>query len=246
METEQQIHKTRNWIATFATLFVLLLAGLFVWRVLYFSSLIKKGDVDLDRIGYLDAFSTNQALASAPLPDGEFDLVTDDDPSLGPVDAPLTIVEFADFGCPYSRQVSFVIRKMIQKYPDKIRLIYRDFPIVDLHPIAQKAAEASECAQEQNKFWEFHDKLYQNQNDLSEERFYELAREVGMNESRFRNCLNSARYAQEVATDLEEGFAAGVRGTPTFFINGNRVAGSIPEKVFEEIIAGVSNKAYEP
>ena len=161
--------------------------------------------------------------------------------------APITIVEFADFGCPYSRDVSFVIRRLIEANPEKIRFIYRDFPITEIHPIAKFVAEASECAHEQNVFWQFHDKLYQNQNDLSEDRIYELAQEVGVNQSRFRNCMISGKYVAEVQQDIEEGFAAGVRGTPTFFINGNRVVGAIPEDIFEKILKSVeTDTTYAP
>lgn len=247
METEDEIHKKRNWIATVVTLGILFLAGLFVWRVLFYSSLIKKGEIDPNIADQLGSFSTSLALESIPIADGAFDVATQDDPSLGAEDAPMTIVEFADFGCPFSQEVSFVIRAFVEAHPKEVRYVYRDFPITELHPIAQRAAEAGECAHEQKAFWSFHDKVYLNQNDLSEERFYEFAREVGINESRFRNCMNSGKYTAEVLEDAKAGFDAGVRGTPTFFINGNRIPGSIPKDVFEGLLTSILlGKTYAP
>src|SRR4029079_17144765 len=100
---------------------------------------------------------------------------------------PVTIVEFADFGCPYSRASSFIMRSLARKYGDQIRYVYRDFPIEELHPGATLAAEAGDCAQEQNKFWEFHDKLYLNQTDLRQERLVQLAQEKNMNVEPFKH-----------------------------------------------------------
>jgi len=247
METEDVIHKKRNWVATVVTFGVLGLVALFIGRVLFYTLLIQKGEIDPTNSDAVGSFSLGTSLPPAPIPEGEFNLVTEDDPSLGPKDAPLTIVEFADFGCPYSQEVFFVLKQFLQAYPDQVRFIYRDFPLTDLHPMAQRAALASECAHEQGKFWELHDRIYQNQNDLSEDRLLELAKQVGLNESRYKNCMNTEKYSAEIQKDVEEGFAAGVRGTPTFFINGNRVAGSIPEKMFEQIFATLaSTPTYVP
>lgn len=247
METEEHIHKKRNWVATVITFGVLGLLGLFIWRVLFYALLIQKGEIDPTSSDVIGSLSIGTKLPSAPIPDGEFNLVTEDDPSLGPKDAPLTIVEFGDFSCPYSREVYFVLKKFLLAHPNQIQLVYRDFPLEDLRPIAKTASLAAECAHEQGKFWELHDKIYQNQNDLSQDRLLELAKQVGINESRYKNCMNSEKYSAEIQTDIEEGFAAGVRGTPTFFINGNRVAGSIPENMFEEIFASlVSKTTYVP
>ncbi|MBI4435780.1 thioredoxin domain-containing protein, partial [Candidatus Uhrbacteria bacterium] len=154
METEEHEHRRRGLIATIATLAVLVLLGVFVVRVVYYTNLIRSGELAPSSLSFTSAYSVSAALASQPIEDGTFDLATVDDPSLGSRAAKVTIVEFADFGCPYSEGSSFVVRELAAQYPDDVRFIYRDFPLLDIHPIAQKAAEAGECAQDQGKFWE--------------------------------------------------------------------------------------------
>lgn len=236
MQTDEQVNRKRSWVATIVTVIVLVLLILFVSRVFYFANRIKSGDLDLSTYNFVESFTTNLALTSAPVTDGEFDVTTTDDPSLGNTNARVTIVEFADFQCPYSQEASFMIRELVAKYPQDVYFVYRDLPLSDIHPLAELAAQAGECAQEQNKFWEFHDKVYQNQTSLTEDSFVPFATELNLNEAQFTSCLSSNRYADEVAEDLAAGVDAGVRGTPTFFINGNRIAGSIPAEVMEAIV----------
>lgn len=242
MEEEQAIHRKRSWIATLLTIVVFVLIGIFVWRILFYINLIRSGDIDETSLQFTDSFSTSIALASQPITEGIYDLATTDDPVLGKTTAEITIVEFADFGCPYSRESSFVLRELAAKYPNSVRFVYRDFPLTDIHPIAQKAAEAGECAQDQGKFWEYHDKLYQHQTTLTESRLVEFAQELNMNAYQFENCLNSGRYADEVLEDYQVGLEAGVRGTPTFFINGNRIPGAIPAEVLDLVIESILNQ----
>ena len=163
-------------------------------------------------------------------------MVTDNDPSLGSPDAKVTIVEFADFGCPYSRKSSYVIRALARKYGDEVRFIYRDFPITELHPQAKQTAQAANCAGDQDKFWEYHDKVYLNQNDLSDEKLVEFAEEINLDMDEFQSCFEEGAFTEEIDEDYQDGFDAGVRGTPTFFINGNRVPGSIPEDILDTLI----------
>jgi protein-disulfide isomerase len=238
-EEERSIHRLRGWIATIVTLLVLAFIGFFAYRVLYFAEQIRNGDIDVSTYSFGEHFSVSATLANATIADGEFDVMSTDDPSLGVVGAPVTIVEFADFGCPYSRESSFVMRELATLYPTQVHYVYRDFPITELHPIAQKASEAGECAREQDKFWEFHDKMYQNQSDLSEETFVEFAQALNMNVSRFESCLTSGRHAQEVLQDYQDGVAAGVVGTPTFFINGNKIPGAIPAEILNTIVQAI-------
>ncbi|MBI4256877.1 DsbA family protein [Candidatus Uhrbacteria bacterium] len=245
MEAEAQVHRRRGVIATIGTLAVLVVLGIFVVRVVYYTKLIRSGELDPSSLSFTSAYSVSAALAGQPIEDGTFDLATVYDPSLGSRTAAVTIVEFADFGCPYSRESSFVIRELALQYPEDVRFIYRDFPLSDIHPIAQKAAEAGECAQDQGKFWEYHDKLYQNQNDLTQDRLVEFAAELNMNAYQFETCLDSGRYADEVIEDYQAGVEAGVRGTPTFFINGNRIAGAIPKDILDAVIQSVLNREEE-
>ncbi len=235
-DTDFLIHKRRNIVATVVTIFVLMFVCLFAWRVYFFVSKIQSGDLTQDDLSFLQKFSASNRVSRLPIPDGEFDVVTTDDPSLGLKDAKITIVEFADFGCPFSQDASLVVRQVSAKFPDDVRFIYRDFPIIELHPDAAMAAEAGECADEQNMFWSYHDKVYANQNDLTEESLIRYATELNMNTGEFKRCLASDRNVSEVQTDLDAGVEAGVRGTPTFFLNGIRIPGAIPEATLLKLI----------
>jgi protein-disulfide isomerase len=162
----------------------------------------------------------------------------DDDPSQGSTDATVTIIEYSDFECPYcARFYSQTLSQIRKNYIDngKVKLVYRDFPL-DLHQNARKAAEAAECADEQGKFWEFHDKLYENQNSLDNESLKQYAKDMGLNTNQFNTCLDSGKMTQEVLKDFEDGSSYGVTGTPTLFINGIKVVGAQPYEFFKKII----------
>ncbi len=232
-------NQKRSWIATIITLVVLLGLGAFAWKVVRYADLISSGEINT-LVQELDGtYSASVVLSTTPIPDGEFDVLSTDDPTLGVSNAPVTIVEFADFGCPYSRRSSLVMRELAMEYPTYINYTYRDFPLVELYPFANKAAEAGQCAHDQGKFWEYHDKLYQNQNRLDEQALFDFASSLNMNTRLFKSCLESGKYTEEVQKDYEDGVEAGVRGTPTFFINGNRVSGSIPKDVLDQIIQSI-------
>jgi protein-disulfide isomerase len=159
----------------------------------------------------------------------------DDDPRLGPDDAPVTIIEFSDFQCPFCRKSAGVLRELRRIYGDKIRLIYRDFPGAN-HPAALPAAEASECAHQQGKFWEYHDLLFERQAADPSWNFIELAKEIGLDSDAFSSCLNGARFRPEVDKDLQDGLRLGVTSTPTFFINGRPLIGAHPISAFQDLI----------
>ena len=236
MLSDFELHKKRNWVATVVTLTIIFLLSFFVWRVLSLARQIQNGEISPDSFDFTNKSMSSLRLSAIPLSDQPANIVSDDDASLGRKDAPFVIVEFADFQCPYSREASFVMRELALKYPEKINYIYRDFPLSDAHLLAIKAAEASECAADQGKFWEYHDKLFQNQSDLSQERLYQFAAELNLNTSFFRSCLDSGMYKSEVEKDYQDGLQAGVRGTPTFFINGTKIQGAIPKDIFEKLI----------
>ena len=226
-----QEHRKRGRLGIILTILVLLFLGYFSYRVVYYLSLISDGDIQAIQESFSEYQTFSRNLENVTIPQGLFDVATSDDPSFGPEDASVVIVEFADFGCVYSQGESYIVRALMQEYQDRIRFVYRDFPMTDLHPIAQKAAEAGECANAQGKFWEYHDQLYQNQSDLSEEQLVAYATKVNLDTEAFRTCLESGEFADEVLEDYQDGAQAGVRGTPTFFINGNRIAGAIPQSV---------------
>ena len=166
-------------------------------------------------------------------------LATADDPAKGPATAKITLVEFSDFQCPYSEESAAVVKQLLQRYPDDIKLIYRDFPVDSIHSLARKAAEAGECANEQDKFWEYHDKLFENQESLNNEDsqiFYKIAKDVGLDEKLFTTCFGFGKYKSEVEEDYQAGVSAGVRGTPTWFFNGQKVQGALSLETFEKIV----------
>jgi protein-disulfide isomerase len=159
-----------------------------------------------------------------------------DQPTIGPANAPLTVVEFADYECPYSKDASSTVRTLAAKFGDKVRVIYRDYPIDSIHPRAKEAAIAGECAREQDKFWAYHDRLYQNSPALNHADLIRYARESGLDEAQFSQCLVAERYKDKVEKDTADALALGVSGTPVFFFNGQKVEGAIPSDTFDAII----------
>ncbi len=157
------------------------------------------------------------------------------DPSIGPVDAPVTIVEFSDFQCPYCQKSVGVLKELRRLYGEKIRLVYRDYPGPN-HPYAPQAAEAAQCAGEQSRFWEYHDILFDRQTPGKGWDFPALAKELGLQPDTFATCLNTGRYREEVAKDLHDGFTLGITSTPTFFINGRPLVGARPLAEFQAVI----------
>ncbi|MEM5802063.1 MAG: DsbA family protein [Candidatus Aenigmatarchaeota archaeon] len=162
----------------------------------------------------------------------------DDDPTKGSANAKVTMIEFSDFQCPFcARFWKDTLPLLEEEYikTGKLKFVYRDFPL-DFHQFAKKAAEAAECANEQNKFWEYHDKLFENQQALDITSLKRYAQELGLDTAKFNECLDSGKYANEVQKDVQDGMAYGVSGTPTFFINGIKVVGAQPYSVFKRII----------
>lgn len=156
----------------------------------------------------------------------------------GNPNAKVTIVEFSDFECPFCESFySNSYKQLVQKYVDsgKAKIAFKDFPL-SFHPMAQSAAEASRCAAEQGKFWEMHDKLFENQQTLSKDNYKKWAAELGLNSQQFNSCVDTEKYKQAVTDDLNEGIALGVQGTPSFVINGTALVGAQPMAAFERII----------
>ena len=161
----------------------------------------------------------------------------DDDPFLGSANAPVVIVEFSDFQCPFcSRFHTDTFQPLLDQYGNDIQFVYRDFPIASIHPQAQEAAEASECADEQGAYWEYHDKLFTNQTALASSDLLTYASELELDVDAFTECLETGRFRDEVLDDMNEGRSYGVTGTPTFFINGVRLVGAQPLEAFQSII----------
>jgi protein-disulfide isomerase len=157
-------------------------------------------------------------------------------PVRGNPNAPVTIVEFSDFHCPFCRRAHPVIQQVLAKYGDRVRLVYKDMPLDNLHPNARAAAEAGHCAAEQGKFWEFHDKLFASEPDSSPATLNRLAQESGINVAPFEACYKARRFKAQVDASSQEGTRLGVTGTPTFFINGRTVTGALPLDSFVKVI----------
>ncbi len=155
---------------------------------------------------------------------------------LGSPHAPVMIIEFSDFQCPYCRGVEPTLRSVVKQFDGKVSLAYRDLPLSQIHPHAELAAEASRCAEEQGKFWPYHDLLMSDPPRLDRNSLLADARTLHLDEKRFDSCLSSGKYAQAVQQDAETAQGLGANGTPTFFINGQLLSGDQPASVFEKMI----------
>lgn len=187
-----------------------------------------------------------QPTTGAPqAPTGPVDVSADDDAFLGKKDAPVTLIEFSDFQCPFCRKFAEdTLPQLKKEYIDtgKVRLVYRDFPL-SFHPSAIPAAQGAECAKEQGKFWELHDIIYAEQAkqgsgtvQFTADDVKKWAVQAGVNATKFNQCLDSGKYKQEVEKDMADGTAAGVSGTPATFVNGRVVVGAQPFSAFKAII----------
>jgi len=156
-------------------------------------------------------------------------------PRRGPAAAPVTIVEFTDFQCPYCKNVQPVLKQLLSKYGDQLSLAFKDLPIQSLHPEAQKAAEAARCAGDQGKFWEYHDALFQAAR-IEAGTISELSKTLSLNTQAFESCLSSRKHQAQVETDVQEAQGLGISGTPAFLINGVLVSGSQTLDGFSKII----------
>jgi len=158
-------------------------------------------------------------------------------PSRGPENAPVTIVEFSDFQCPYCGREYPVVERLMKEYDGRVRLVFRHFPL-EFHPFAQKAAEAGACAADQGgeKFWKLHDRMFTNQQKLAVDDLKGYAKELGLDSSRFEKCLDSGEKRALVEADEKAGQEAGVSGTPAFFVNGVFINGAVPYEQFKDAV----------
>lgn len=179
-----------------------------------------------------------QAPAPTVLTEDQIEKIANDGnpPTLGKSNAPVTIVEFSDLQCPFCKQFADATFGQIKsEYVDsgKVRIVYRHYPLRAIHPDAANAGMAAECANEQGKFWEFHDEVYKNQTALSLDSLKKYATNIGLNKSRFDSCLDSQKYKATIEEDESLGNSVGVSGTPAFFINGKLISGAMPFDSFK-------------
>jgi protein-disulfide isomerase len=165
-----------------------------------------------------------------------YDIPTENFYALGPADAPITIVEFSDFECPFCRRWhAEVYKPLLAAYPGKIRLVYRNLPLTSIHPDALAAAEAAMCAGEQDVYWKYHDKLFSSES-LGNSVYLQYAQDLGLNMTTFKACLSDHKYQKAIETDSDFAINLGIRSTPTFFINGLAMVGAQPLDVFKQLI----------
>jgi protein-disulfide isomerase len=158
-----------------------------------------------------------------------------DSPAVGPENAPVTVVEFSDFQCPYSARASLTLKRLLQLYPGRVRWVFKHFPL-RIHPDAPLSHEAALAAREQGKFWEMHDLLLSNQRRLMREDLMSYARQLGLDLPAFANDLDSRRLRPRVLRDTLQGRSLRVDTTPTYFINGKQVIGARPLSGFRQVI----------
>jgi predicted DsbA family dithiol-disulfide isomerase/Skp family chaperone for outer membrane proteins len=157
-------------------------------------------------------------------------------PTKGPSAAAVTIVEFSDFECPYCGGLYPTLKQVEKNYAETVRIVYRQFPLSNIHPHAMKAAEASLCANEQKKFWEFHDSMFTNQQELSVPDLKQRAVDLKMDTQAFNQCLDSGRQSTAIQADIQEGARNGVTGTPALFVNGRLLSGNQPYSEIKDVI----------
>jgi protein-disulfide isomerase len=154
----------------------------------------------------------------------------------GSINAPITLVEYGDYECPYTGMAYTIVKEIMKQFGDKLYFVFRNFPLNDIHPHAQAAAEAAEAAAAQDKFWEMHDYLFEHQQALGYSHLLEYAQTVGLDVGRFKKEMSGHLYASLIEESLKAGINSGVEGTPTFFINGIRYEDSWDLKTFSETL----------
>ncbi len=225
----------------FLAIFALL--AIFAWKTYSYYAAIKRGDTNPLVDTYL-GLSLTHALANTNVtPDDLARLAPATAPTFGSASSSLTIVEFLDFGCPFCQASHGAMREMMQSYGGRVRFVFRDFPVVELHPRAFADALAVRCAHEQGKYLAYHDKLFADQEHHEDVDLYRYAQEIGLNEPQFKSCLQSQKYSSVIQTDIQDGLQAGVQGTPTFFFNGVRIPGVLEAQIIEPLIKRFLAKA---
>jgi len=164
-----------------------------------------------------------------------YEISIDDDPSIGPQDAPIVIIEFSDFNCPYcKRWHQETFQPLMSAYQDKILFVYRDYPVTSQESFV--AAQAANCAGEQGEYWAFHDALFSGPYGLGQEAYQQYAVDLGLDAAQLQECIQSGKYASEVESDARFASSLGITGTPTFFVNGIPIVGAVPLSSFKQVI----------
>jgi len=212
------------------------LTGYFLWgnKVVTVAATLPQAEQPAEQVNEAQAVATPVATKEPSYV--RYDIATEGYPSLGPEDAPITVVEFSDFQCPFCKRFhQETYQALLEAYPDQIRFVYRNLPLTSIHPDAFPAAVASLCAEEQNAFWEYHDKLFTGEL-LGREVYLQYAADLDLNTEEFTACLDSGKFDEFIEQDMDFAFNLGVSSTPTFFINGLAIVGAQPISSFQTII----------
>jgi protein-disulfide isomerase len=200
-----------------------------------FEQALKKSKIQAAREAFLHSLELqNEALILVKRP--KVNVSFDPKRFKGSSNSPVTIVEFSDFSCPFCRQAESTLDALFAKYGNRISLAYRDFPLRKTHPQAELAAEASRCALEQGKFWEYHDLLFKSSASQQRDDLVIYSSKLSLDSRRFASCLDSSPHKLQIEQDVTEGTRAGVSATPSFFINGILLKGALSLDSFEEVI----------
>lgn len=203
------------------------------------AKLMRQGAVEtLESLNFENKFSTGKKVRSAV--GGSVKPESASAPTTGGANAPLRVVEFVDFSCPYSKEENAIVRGLVAENPEKIMLQVRSFPVDELHPDARAAAVAAACAGDQDKYWAMHDSLFANQKEdgsFSAAELRRIAVGVGADGAKFDACIASKKFDATVAADYDAGVVMGVTGTPTFFVNGFKIDGAIDAANWQKVIS---------
>ncbi len=232
--------KTKKWfskwwgilIIVFSVLIIALIIN-FVGLVFRYKKAIESGEIIISNvIGHYSEFDNK--IDSSEIVVNRSEIESVDDPSIGADNPIMTIVEFSDFNCPYSAIFYPTIKQFVLENNEKVKVIFRDLPLDDF-----KSAMAANCAFEQGRFWEMHDQLFRRQNELSDMVIENIAENMRLDMELFKDCYDTNKYKDEIQQDLVLGVKAGVEGTPTVFINGEKFAGVIPKSILEQILYAI-------
>ncbi|MCH8049206.1 thioredoxin domain-containing protein [Patescibacteria group bacterium] len=206
-------------------------------------TVLFSGGIDLPKIGSPNP--TSDVVRTFEADDGgnsgvqrvELAPVTGDEHIRGDLEkAKVVLVEYSDFECPFCSRHHPTMKSLLDEFGDDVAWVYRHFPLTSIHPQAQPAALATECAAEQEKFWEFADAMFENKGGLGDDLYTQVAGDIGLDVDQFTECYESEKYADAVAEDVASGSAAGVSGTPATFVNGQLVSGAVPYDTLKAIV----------
>ncbi len=216
-----------------------LILGILVVSTIGFGIMLVKGNDNSEKTSQKIEVKNNQPSAQVPTGVKKEITISDADHILGDLNAPIKIVEYSDYQCPYCSRHHPTLQQIIQEYGNQIAWVYKHFPLDTIHQNARPAAEASECVADQlgdEGFWNFTDAMFQNQSRLGNSYYEEVASSLGVNLQEFKDCVSSRKFKDKVEADYQEGLSLGVTGTPGNFINGIEVKGAVPFETLKQII----------